>query len=74
MREAEAELRAILANTFAMRGAESVGLTSLPTGTVTFLISDIQASTAAWDRHPEAMKTAMAGPRSRSIERLDAGR
>ena len=47
-------------NNSGMRGTESAGLTRLPTGTVTFLISDIQASTAAWDRHPEAMKEALA--------------
>jgi predicted ATPase/class 3 adenylate cyclase/DNA-binding CsgD family transcriptional regulator len=49
-----------LANNSSMRGTESAGLTRLPTGTVTFLISDIQASTAAWDRHPEGMKEALA--------------
>ena len=49
-----------MTNNSGMRGTESAGLTSLPTGTVTFLISDIQASTAAWDRNPEAMKEALA--------------
>jgi len=32
----------------------------LPTGTVTFLFTDIEGSTAAWERHPEAMKVALA--------------
>ena len=48
-----------MANNSAMRRRESADLTTLPRGTVTFLISDIQASTAAWDRHPEAMKQAL---------------
>ncbi|MBI1851999.1 MAG: adenylate/guanylate cyclase domain-containing protein [Planctomycetes bacterium] len=34
--------------------------TARPTGTVTFLFSDIQGSTQLWERHPEAMKTALA--------------
>jgi predicted ATPase/class 3 adenylate cyclase/tetratricopeptide (TPR) repeat protein len=31
-----------------------------PTGTVTFLFTDIEGSSAIWERHPEAMKSAMA--------------
>ena len=34
--------------------------TSLPSGTVTFLFTDIEASTHLWDRYPEAMKAALA--------------
>ncbi len=33
---------------------------SLPTGTVTFLFSDIEGSTQRWETHREAMKTAVA--------------
>ena len=33
---------------------------SLPTGTVTFLFTDIQGSTPLWERHPEAMRAALA--------------
>ena len=33
---------------------------TLPTGTVTFLFTDIEGSTQLWERHPEAMKTALA--------------
>src|ERR1700680_509180 len=33
---------------------------SLPTGTVTFLFSDIEGSTQRWETHPEAMKIAVA--------------
>ncbi len=32
----------------------------LPTGTVTFLFTDIEGSTALWETHPEAMKAALA--------------
>ncbi|MBI4316078.1 MAG: hypothetical protein HY679_09085, partial [Chloroflexi bacterium] len=31
-----------------------------PTGTVTFLFTDIEGSTRLWERHPEAMKAALA--------------
>ncbi len=33
---------------------------SLPTGTVTFLFTDIEGSTKLWEQHPEAMKVALA--------------
>jgi predicted ATPase/class 3 adenylate cyclase len=33
---------------------------SLPSGTVTFLFTDIEGSTRLWERHPEAMRTALA--------------
>jgi len=32
----------------------------LPTGTVTFLFTDIESSTQLWEGHPEAMKAAHA--------------
>lgn len=32
----------------------------LPTGTITFLFTDIEGSTALWDRHGEAMRPALA--------------
>jgi class 3 adenylate cyclase len=31
----------------------------LPTGTVSFLFTDIEGSTQAWERHPAAMRTAL---------------
>jgi predicted ATPase/class 3 adenylate cyclase/DNA-binding NarL/FixJ family response regulator len=34
-------------------------LTALPSGTLTFLISDIEESTQAWDRSPDAMRRAL---------------
>jgi predicted ATPase/class 3 adenylate cyclase len=34
--------------------------TALPTGTVTFLFTDIEGSTARWEQHPEAMGLALA--------------
>ncbi len=33
---------------------------ALPTGTVTFLFTDLEGSTRLWERHPEAMRTALA--------------
>lgn len=33
---------------------------NLPTGTVTFLFTDIEGSTQLWEQHPEAMKAALA--------------
>ncbi len=31
----------------------------LPTGTVTFLFTNIEGSTARWDHHPDAMRAAL---------------
>lgn len=33
---------------------------ALPTGTLTFLFTDIEGSTQLWEKHPEAMKAALA--------------
>ncbi|MBN2394337.1 MAG: AAA family ATPase, partial [Anaerolineae bacterium] len=41
-------------------GEETNKPTSLPTGTVTFLFTDIQGSVALWDQQPDAMKRAVA--------------
>ncbi len=35
-------------------------MSTLPTGTVTFLFTDIEGSTKLWENHPEAMKAALA--------------
>jgi predicted ATPase/class 3 adenylate cyclase len=35
-------------------------MTAMPSGTVTFLFSDIEGSTRLWEQHPEAMKAALA--------------
>jgi predicted ATPase/class 3 adenylate cyclase len=35
-------------------------MTDLPTGTVTFLFTDIEGSTGLWERYPEAMSEALA--------------
>jgi predicted ATPase/class 3 adenylate cyclase len=35
-------------------------MTSLPTGTVTFLFTDLESSTRRWEEHPEAMTDALA--------------
>jgi class 3 adenylate cyclase len=35
-------------------------MAELPTGTVRFLFTDIEGSTAHWEHHPEAMRVALA--------------
>src|SRR5215470_17964999 len=35
-------------------------MSEVPTGTVTFLFTDIEGSTARWERHPQAMRAALA--------------
>ena len=35
-------------------------MAELPGGTVTFLFTDIEGSTARWEGHPEAMRVALA--------------
>ena len=35
-------------------------MASLPSGTVTFLFTDVEGSTARWEQHPEAMRVALA--------------
>ena len=45
------------------RSSESikgVGLTELPSGPVTFLFTDIEASTRLWEEHPDEMRDALA--------------
>src|SRR6266508_6626865 len=37
----------------------SLQITTLPTGNVTFLFSDIEASTTRWKQHPKAMREAL---------------
>src|SRR5439155_8497630 len=34
-------------------------MVALPTGTVTFLLTDVEGSTRLWDEHPEAMRAAL---------------
>src|SRR5215217_8428521 len=34
-------------------------MTDLPTGTVTFLFTDVEGSTRLWERYPEAMSLAL---------------
>lgn len=34
-------------------------MSAIPTGTVTFLFSDVEGSTQRWDEHPDAMRAAL---------------
>jgi class 3 adenylate cyclase len=44
------------------RGARlgGAGMAELPSGTVTFLFTDLEGSTRLWEEHPEAMRAALA--------------
>jgi class 3 adenylate cyclase len=35
-------------------------MTELPSGTVTFLFTDVEGSSRLWEEHPEAMRGALA--------------
>ncbi len=48
-------------------------MTDLPTGTVTFLFTDIEGSTALWEHHPEAMRVALARHDKILEAAIDAG-
>ncbi len=58
------------------RGRRCVGegatMTALPSGTVTFLFTDLEGSTRLWEEHPEAMQPAL-GPPRRDRARRDRG-
>jgi hypothetical protein len=42
-------------------GGRNVGvMPQLPSGTVTFMFTDIEGSTRLWEAHPEAMRVALA--------------
>ena len=40
--------------------SKGVGMAALPTGTVTFLFTDLEGSTRLWEEHSEAMRDALA--------------
>ena len=53
-------LRRILQQDAGLAAGPSGGSTPiLPSGTVTFLLTDVEGSTRRWDRHPAAMRRAM---------------
>jgi predicted ATPase/class 3 adenylate cyclase len=47
-------------------------MSNLPSGTVTFLFTDIEGSTKLWEQHPEAMKAALAKHDSILKEAIEA--
>ncbi|HSM71767.1 MAG TPA: adenylate/guanylate cyclase domain-containing protein, partial [Anaerolineales bacterium] len=47
-------------------------MSSLPSGTVTFLFTDIEGSTKLWEKHPEEMKSALARHDSILKEAVDS--
>ncbi|WP_075089647.1 adenylate/guanylate cyclase domain-containing protein [Verrucomicrobium spinosum] len=46
-------------------------MTVAPTGTITFLFSDIEGSTKKWDQHPDAMQVAL-GKHDRMLREIFA--
>ena len=48
-------------------------MTARPSGTVTFLFTDVEGSTLRWESHPEAMKLAMARHDALVREAIEAG-
>lgn len=48
-------------------------MTARPSGTVTFLFTDVEGSTRRWESHPEAMKLAMARHDALVREAIEAG-
>ena len=53
-------LRHALWSTLQLRLHEGLIITPIPSGTVTFLFTDVEASTRKWEQHQAAMKGAMA--------------
>ena len=49
------------------------GMFAPPTGTITFLFTDIQGSTRLWEQHPEAMQTALDRHNLLVREAIEAG-
>src|SRR6516164_1725583 len=41
-------------------GEEGTGMSTPPSGTVTFLFTDIEGSARLWEDHPESMRAALA--------------
>ena len=51
---------AAIVSSLGKRGAHRGRVASPPTGTVTFLFTDIEGSTRMWERSPQAMQAALA--------------
>ena len=47
---------------------------NLPSGTVTFLFTDIEGSTQLWEKYPEAMKSALANHDAILKEAIESNR
>jgi hypothetical protein len=70
-------MRLLLTETNGLRATGSilrggVPLSNPPTGTVTFLFTDIEGSTALWERYPEAMESTRRSPARQTRSRLSS--
>jgi class 3 adenylate cyclase len=45
-------------------------MSQVPTGTVTFLFTDIEGSTQRWDKHSDAIRVALAAERDAGLPEI----
>ena len=43
-----------------VRGGKGIGVAELPSGTVTFLFTDVEGSSRLWEDHPDVMHDVLA--------------
>ena len=48
---------------FGLAGEKGVRVAELPTGTVTFLFTDLEGSTRLWEEHPDDMQAGVGAAR-----------
>ena len=69
-RDAAPSIAGILGAARGRNRSGSVRVAELPSGTVTFLFTDLEGSTALWEAHPDAMRGGV-GPSRRAAGRRD---